>query len=320
MKKPIAGFSLVELMISITIGLVITLGISTSYINSKSNLQLQTALATLHIDGQYALSLLIKDISNAGYFGETGNIDWIAGTSSPVESNFSCSNTNEWGRMIGLPIYGLNDTNKINNKANYRKCISNGDYLRGDIVTVRMLSEHTVAENNVKLDKNKQKLYSITAPDQGRIFQGKDLALNNFTSPAQNLRELHSNSYYIGPAIGHKFADCGGKTTPPSLFRESLNKHGKPQREELVQGIENLQIHYGIDTDGDGYVNQYTNAALNLDWSTIVSARIWILVRAQCPETGFKNTNTYLLGDQKFIPDDGYRRLLLSSTVTLRHL
>jgi len=35
-------------------------------------------------------------------------------------------------------------------------------------------------------------------------------------------------------------------------------------------------------------------------WDEVIAARIWLLTRAECPETGFTNSNTYTIGD---IPD-----------------
>ena len=51
---------------------------------------------------------------------------------------------------------------------------------------------------------------------------------------------------------------------------------------------------------------------------------MWILTRAECPETGFNHTGgAYTMGDISYSPADtagfGYRRQLYESTVQLRN-
>jgi len=75
-------------------------------------------------------------------------------------------------------------------------------------------------------------------------------------------------------------------------------------------------------------VDQYFDAdAISTDtgttpnWNQVVSARVWVLTRAECPETGYTNTNTYNMGNISFKPTatDRYRRQLYQTTVKLRN-
>ena len=78
--------------------------------------------------------------------------------------------------------------------------------------------------------------------------------------------------------------------------------------EEIASGIEQLQVQYGVDTTGDLSVDQYLDAdAINTDtttpnWDQVVAARIWVLTRSECPETGYTNTNTYTWGTSPTLP------------------
>ncbi len=154
--------------------------------------------------------------------------------------------------------------------------------------------------------------------------------------------ELKSNAYYIGKS-GRQ---CAGEDVP-SLFRIALDEQGQPGIEEIAYGVDQFQVRYGIDTDinpadedmlfGDGTVDEYRNAdEINLDadyddgvppasphWGQVIAARIWILVRAECEETGYNNTNSYPIGDlvnaAAYTPADSYRRQLYQTTVKLRN-
>jgi len=82
--------------------------------------------------------------------------------------------------------------------------------------------------------------------------------------------------------------------------------------EELLPGVEHLQVQYGVG-------GQYINADAVADWSQVVTARFWLLIRSECPETGYTDASTYTLGDINYITNDSFRRQLYSSVVMLRN-
>ena len=68
-----------------------------------------------------------------------------------------------------------------------------------------------------------------------------------------------------------------------------------------------------------GVAGRYLDADDVANWDNVVTARIWLLVRAECTETGFSDTTTYTMGDQVFTPNDNFQRQLYSSVVMLRN-
>jgi len=58
--------------------------------------------------------------------------------------------------------------------------------------------------------------------------------------------------------------------------------------EELVEGVENMQLLYGEDTDGDGAANRYRSAANIDDFRDVVSVKVGLLVRS--PDIGTDDT------------------------------
>jgi hypothetical protein len=95
-----------------------------------------------------------------------------------------------------------------------------------------------------------------------------------------------------------------------------LDDNGQPVTEELLPGVDNLQVQYGEETAaGVGYVD----ADAVGDWDALVTVRIWLLVRAECAENGFNDDRTYTMGDQVIVPNDNFRRQLYSSVVMVRN-
>ena len=63
------GFSLVEMMIAMTIGLMITAGLVTIFANTSNSQQEMRRSAQQIENGRYAMDVLSQDFQVSGYFG-----------------------------------------------------------------------------------------------------------------------------------------------------------------------------------------------------------------------------------------------------------
>lgn len=66
---PAAGFGLVELMIAMTLGLILVLGVSQIFIASKQGFVVQQHTAALQENARFVLSRISRDLRQAGMFG-----------------------------------------------------------------------------------------------------------------------------------------------------------------------------------------------------------------------------------------------------------
>ena len=65
----------------------------------------------------------------------------------------------------------------------------------------------------------------------------------------------------------------------------------------LAQGVENLQVDYGIDSDSDGVADTFvTSPASVADWTNVTEVKVSLLVRNPNPTRGYTDTKTYTLG------------------------
>jgi len=320
------GFTLVELMIALVITLILMAGISQVFLSSKKSFTIQDTLARQQENGRYVLDTLGQDLRRAGYMGSLEGVAVAGGTEGEVTENGTCAgNDNTWGRMLGSRIYGMNDTNTSHLSGATYACIPSADHLRGDILVVRYQAPWIVGgltSPNFEDDR----LYLRSSLNMANLFKGRDEA-----NPANGLAgggrtaELVARAYYVGPSAS---GTCEGAAVP-ALFRESLDANGRPVAEEIAYGIDNFQVRYGVDLNGDGSVEQYFDAGdpeLNTvnEWGGVIDAQIWVLTRSECPETGFDNTGTtFSMGDIDYDPADtagrGYRRQLYQTTITLRN-
>jgi len=294
-----SGFSIIELLVAVTLGLFLMAALVEVLLSGNRSFTSANHLSRLQENGRIATSMIVTDLKRAGYMGGNSEIDQILGSEGPVVPAITCPTADTtWGRMITERISGLDDTN-----AGYA-CIPNASYLRGDILTVRLASPWVVTG---ALSANQ--MYLRTSMFEGKIFQGNDTAdINNTVlDTPQSVHDLLSYAYFVGDSG----RTCSGAAVP-SLFRVRLGPTGQPLTDELLPGVEHFQVQYGVN-------GQYLDANNVADFDQVITARIWLLIRSECAETGFTDGKTYTLGDQVYTPADSFRRQLYSSVVMLRN-
>ena len=309
-----SGFSLVEMMISITIGLMIIvalLGVLTSNArNSKSN----DRTAELQINGRYALDQLKRELRHAGYRGYT-NVTQDPQTATlsvttPTGSVVECGGA-RFVQNLDQGIWGANDSNPFDGD-----CLKNG-YLQGDVLVIRRLASAPAAtvfpvpaSAPVALTSNT--FYQYSNYDTGQVFQGP--AQPSFLTAADApvaIFPIQVYVYYIG-------LDDNDENSP-ALRRIALQADGSLADEMVVSGIEQLQVQYGTGTQ---YLNSVDSASAlekTSAWNVVNSVRVWMLARSKKIEAGYSNTNAYAMGDIVYGPmNDGFRRQVFTSVVQLR--
>ena len=115
----------------------------------------------------------------------------------------------------------------------------------------------------------------------------------------------------------------GTGTKGPSLFRQVFNG-ATVATQELVEGIENMQILYGIDTDSSGVPNSFVDAENVPDWDNVLSVRFGLLGRTIDPYSSVQEHSgpaSYDVNGTVIVdPADRRSRRVAASTVLLRNL
>lgn len=74
MKVPVRGFGLVEVLLALVLGLVMSLALMQIFISSKSSYVSQTSSASLQEDARFVLSKIVQEVRLAGMFGCLANV------------------------------------------------------------------------------------------------------------------------------------------------------------------------------------------------------------------------------------------------------
>ena len=163
-------------------------------------------------------------------------------------------------------------------------------------------------------DMQDNRPYLRATMTNGRLldFVRRSVPENEINDPSVRDYNLTAHTYYVGPT-GRTCQD----RAIPALFRKAIDDNGFPESQELLAGVENLQLRYLVD---NRYYDADEVAPPGTRWPRVNAVEITVLVRAECPETGFDINRTFALGDVSYTPGDvDFRRQVFTTTTHLRN-
>lgn len=315
------GLTLVELMVAITLGLMILAGATSIFVrNSRTSDEIKKANQQIE-NGRYASGLLADDMKNAGYLAE------FDPTLLPTPSAPNPCATDVASLKLGMamPVQGYDNGSAV------PACIS--DYKTGtDIIVVRRASTCALGQAGcdgmvsgaVYLQASGCNNASELGSGNVANFYAMDTVQGNLTRRRVDCTTLapvyqyRVHIYYI--ANNYKTGDG-----IPTLKRAELGPSGFSVV-PLVEGIEDLQVEYGIDnvTTPTGAPASFTSSpATDLAMRNAVAARLHLLARSTTPSMGYSDTRTYAVGPGvSYTPsgaDAAYKRHLYETTVRINN-
>ncbi|UUA71036.1 PilW family protein [Cellvibrio sp. QJXJ] len=352
MKKQ-KGLSLIELMIAITLGLILITGVLQVFISSKTVYTTQQALSRIQETGRLAIDFLARDIRMAGYMGcatrsSEMKVSNMLNNSSSYKYDF---NTAIMGYTAGtLPVgHGLVPAPKVNTDL----FVLRGAYGSGVSVTKNNMSG-TLFANNTGIEDGacsdggdrvsgicEGDILVVTDCTKARVFQVVNLQTVQ-GSTEMNVVHSGNNSYSPGNANASWGGNSGSddeKFKPGSEILSATNvtyfiadgTSGRPSlwqningvNLELLEGVEDMSVRYGVDSNEDYVPDNYRLAGeiINVaDWEKVVALRVELLV-ASIDDGVLPEMQKYSFeGVDNIEPDPADRRLrqVFSTTIGIR--
>ena len=323
------GLTLVELMVSLAIFSVLMLGLGTMFSANKRNYAVQEEFARLQENGRFGFSFMAQDMRQAGYSGCNPSVNVLLNSNDPTLYDFSISvggyeaagtgpgtttdisalgTAGAWvdSSGAGLPA-GLTG----NVLAGSDVLVVKGGTARDDIVIAGLTPPNAAAIPTIGATGIPQgTIVMISDCQYADVFQNAANAAGATLSrgvgvggnapgnvaPGNNpLSQSYDGTakvivssiraYYVGFNINGQ----------PALFRLDYSQPGAAPQ-EIAEGVENMQILYGEDMDGDYSPDRYVTADLVADPLNIISVQIGLLVRTpQTVPRGLLDNNTYTL-------------------------
>ena len=309
------GFSLIELMVGMAIGLFLIVGVFTAYSSGRqSQLLVDDQVAMLN-DARFAFQVLSDDLRQAGLWGRTNDFDaasLLAGDAAVTQLATAVTGecAADWADY-NVPVVAFNGLTPYALTCTTQYTAGPAVGLPSDVLEIRYTLGTAITDANLRADT----IYVSSDVNQAAVFRGTTPPSLSPAAVDLNFR-LVANAYYIAD-----WSNVAGDGIP-SLHKVSLEPGPVVLDQLLVAGVENLQVQYGVDTDGDGAVNTYVNPdnALAADRDAIRSVQIWLVIRSQKNEPNLDTTSTaFIAGVTRAFPNDGWRRSVLSTVINLRN-
>jgi type IV pilus assembly protein PilW len=349
------GMTLIEIMIALLVGLFLLGGIYQIFISTKHSYRMQENLGRLQESGRIAMELITKDLRLVGFQGCPG----MASVPPTSLINIQGSNTRPNPLTTALSIgtrmiasdgitAGWNGGGSWQGGAT-RPCTSAsvceagtdaitvqygescGGYVSADLATaadniaIPATNSCGIGQYDLMLvsDCEKSEIFVVSSAGTSQTSIGHAVAQNTsadlskaYTQSAELLK-FRSYSYYIR---------TNSTTGLKSLYRlDNTSSFGSGTNPvEVIEGVENLQIVYGVDSDAtpDGVANYYVpGTAANIpaaDWANVVSVRISLLL-ASVDNFLTDKSVPYTFNGTTTTPTDRRIRRVITSTVNLRN-
>ena len=251
------GFGLIELMIAMTLGLVLLGGVGYVFIGSRGAFRTTDNLSRMQENARYALEVMSRDIRMAGYIG-CGNIASMTVTTmaSPPVPVMSINNA-----LIGYPggsgwtnptsITQVTGTDVLSVMA----AVGGGANLAGNV---------TPSNANAQVNGNPQgfkqgDVLVLTNCSSADVFKVTNvpgssgmvtLAYGTGSNTSNRVKGTYAKDAFVLRADQHSYFIGINPAGNPALYQVGLDAIP----EELVENVQNMQIRYGLDTNGDGAV------------------------------------------------------------------
>jgi type IV pilus assembly protein PilW len=299
------GFSLVELLIAVALGILLSWAILDVTLNSSRTAREVELTSEMVENGRYLSQLLKSEIRLAGFYGRLEN--YSNGTTAQPDP---CSAlTADLVNGMAFPLLGLDGV-----AAGDTTC--NGDILLtgSDALLIRRADTDFVAIT-AGLAANQHYLQgTITAMvlDTGTNKLNFNLLEKDATTLAP-IRQYHQDIYYVDDS---------------NVFKRLRLVNGAYNPEPLIEGVDDFQLVYGIDRSGDGIPNaEGANAAFvelpasDAEWENVVSVKIFLVLSSTNPAPGLNDPKTYSYADKAGITfSDSKKRRLFSSVARLTNV
>ena len=347
------GFTLVELMVALALSLLLIGGAITMFYFSRLSYQTTEDSSRVQETGRLAVEFMLRDIRNAGWQGCSREV--------PVNNVLNDSADVLWNFAEPVAGFDVGASNSVDWAPALPAVVANPLPLPGsDVLVVRGPRREarplrTVVEINDGTDEVRTGFFDTTPPIivPGDTVQIADcsaivwFAASGFSQDAgtgQGLVDRVDSGASPGNAtvdLGFGFQE-GAELVPvetviyyvganergePALFRRTSRMAAAEVSIELFEGVEGLQVLYGVDDDGDLSVDDYLDAdavAAAGRWPEVVAVSFAVLVRSPEEQGIDLETRSFeLLG--VIYPDGGAgfgdrrRRDVYAATATVRN-
>jgi type IV pilus assembly protein PilW len=335
-RRTARGFSLLELLVAVTISLMLLMGVVALFVSSRASYEMTEKLSRIQENGRYALDQITNDIRAAGYQGCSRPVGSGSRRAGFALNTLPTRTSLLWNFTV--PVQGFQGTGGNTFAPSLTAALnplpSPAPSGIGDVLVIRMPLRDSVpavlaasqssASDPLQIaaagsalpvgpamisDCLARTFFQITAASGTTVSHADtgnfDLNPDGTQSGTNSLKHAYLKGaeivplmtvmYYIAP---RDLAAANANPIRLSLYR----KEGTNNPEEIAEGIDRMEVRYGVDTNNDGRVDNYVDAnaipvtgAGTPNWSTVYSVQVSLLARAPESYGTDQDAQTYTL-------------------------
>lgn len=328
LRRTHSGFSLIELMIGVTIGLVLLTVLATVFDRTSGGRSELDRVSRLIENSRFAVDVIGDDVRHAGFYGTfLPPSDTLFTDTSPCVWNVADLTLLGWQPTLTPPRYPAQLMGWDDPVAGDPALGCLPDRLPGtDVIVIRRVSSDTIVAAAVDVrNVYVQASQCINDPLLLRVSN----AAGQFT-----LRTAACDVAVIAPirryfVRGYYLAGCNACAPSdgiPTLKRVEIIDNAV-RIVSLAEGVINMQVEYAFDTNNDGSPDQFlttttAGAAPTSLWSNVVAVRLHMLMRST--EGGLTETSpgVYDLGPAHTAETcpAGFKCRLVTTTMRLNNV
>jgi len=339
------GFSLIELMVALLIGLLLLGAMLNAFLSSKVTYSTQSALAKVQENARFAMEIVGREVRQAGYQGCSVNNSFAntVNTGASYDDFFSLDEPVDGLNNVTGATYGSNagvDNSDVlmikyasldggctvdshNPTAASIHCQGDNTTTRGQILMISDCQHSAVFQESAVVGNPNNPVVHNTGGSAvpGNCTKGLGLPVDCTSTngtpytfpPGSSVMSIRSFRFFL--AVN----DQG----EPALYQQALGVNSgtstvQIDQEELVEGIEDMQILYGQDTDGDNSVNSYVPSDAVGDMEDVIAVRVSMLIRS-IEDNVLPEAQTYTFNDATVTASDRRIRKVFTSTFAVRN-
>ena len=324
--KKQSGLSLIELMVAITIFALITISVLTMYTNTSKNYTKDDVIARMQENGRFAIRMIAKDALLVDYWASYLSPNTGIPNPIPLTAGNDCG-IDILNAATALMYYKYDAGTPMFDPTSATGCDTASGIVGGDL----RANTNAVAFKTASSD-------SDTTPHENNVYiygSGSDSGCildNDNTGSGADVCGLFAGAFWqYKPVLYVIRDDTVDGNTVPVLCRIQLETGDdgrsagdaltlNPATDCMAEGIEQMHLEFGYDSDEDLVANQYISDITATQVELVVSIRIYLLVRSATADWSYTNSKTYNMGSM-IVPsfDDNYYRRVYSTTVMLRN-
>lgn len=329
------GLSLIELMVAITLSALLLLGITQSYSDNIQSNAMQQAYARIQESGRFAMEMMSHDIRMADYWGCLSNnttsdihnnLDTSASNyatdAAPLVNSFQQSglsgqdNVPAGTTVAGMSVVAGTDVLTLTGAGGSSSIQVVPPYMNTSSAALHVSTGNSLKQGDILMvtDCSGGDVFEVTNsnPSTSGTVDHNTGTVTVVGNGTKNLSRVYGGDTEIMTLTSKTYFIATGTNGRPSLY---LSTNGVPV--EMVPNVENMEITYGEDTNGDKVVDVYHDASAVTNMEAVLSVRVKLIISSA--NSGFGVTGSSMTVNGSTIAADGRLRKVFVSVSNIRN-